>query len=442
VKRRTALKMTVAAVAAAAGASAGLGRARAASRSASGPAARGRVVVIGGGFSGAACASQLRVLDPALSVELIEPQENYVTCPMSNGALIGLRTIESLTVGYAGLEQRGVRLIRDRAVSIEAGRRRVRLASGRVRDYDRLVFAAGIRFLWGRPQGYTQTVSAVLPHAWQAGPQTRVLAEQIQGLREGGVIAISVPAGPMRCPPGPFERASLIASYLKPRNPRAKVLILDANNHFPKQDVFAEAWRTLYPGMIEWISVVDGGAVERVDPAAMTLHAGRGAIHADVINIIPPQAPAQLAVDAGLASDHGWCPVEPQGFESSLQPGVHVIGDACIADPMPKAASSAVAQAKRCARAIVAGLGGRETSEAPLESVCYSLVAADRALAIRARFDIQDGVIRTAAAVTPAEGPSGEGPSAAEEGSAQAWYGALVADSFGVPSRPSTGAGA
>lgn len=424
VQRRTALKLTAGAAAAIAG-SAGMYPARA--------AARARVVVIGGGFAGASCALQLCAMDPALGVELIDPDEVYVTCPMSNLALVGLRNLDTLSVTRAGLERHGVHVIRDRVVSIDVRRRRVRLARGSPRGYDRLVFAAGIRFLWGRPKGYTPAVTAALPHAWQAGPQTRILAAQIAGLRAGGVIAISVPPGPMRCPPGPFERASLVADHLKHRNPRAKVLIFDANNHFPRQDVFTDAWRDLYPGMIEWISVIDGGALERVDPAAMTLYTSTGAHRADVINIIPPQAPAELAVEAGLASDHGWCPVDPYDFQSALQPNVHVIGDACIADQMPKAASSAHAQAKRCARAIVLALGGRQIPAEPLQSVCYSLLAADRALAIHARFEIAGGTLKFVAAATPSGAPpAATAPSPAEAHNAASWYQRIVADSFGV----------
>ena len=422
-RRRAALELTLGAAAAAIGGLTGVRPARS--------AARARVLVIGGGFAGAACALHLRALDPELEVELIDPDGVYVTCPMSNSALVGLRTLETLTVTRIGLELHGVRVIRGRVASIDASRRSVRLGDGVARGYDRLVFAAGIRFLWGKPQGYTEAAAAALPHAWQAGPQTRILAAQIAGLRAGGVVAISVPAGPMRCPPGPFERASLIADLLKRRNPRAKVIIFDANNHFPKQEVFTDAWRDLCPGMIEWIPVVDGGAIDRIDVRTMTLYGSRGAVRADVINIIPPQAAAQLAVEAGLASDHGWCPVDPIGFESALLPHVHVIGDACIADPMPKAASSANAQAKRCARAIVLALGGRETPAQPLESVCYSLLAADRALSIHAKFEIAGGALKAAAANPSASAPTEPAPSAAEAQNALAWYAGIVADSFG-----------
>jgi sulfide dehydrogenase [flavocytochrome c] flavoprotein subunit len=424
VRRRAALKLTVGAAAAAI---ADLACVRAAR-----PAGRARVVVIGGGFAGSACALHLRALEPALEVEVIDPDGVYVTCPMSNGALVGLRTLETLALTRSGLERHGVRVIHDRVVSIDAGRRRVRLSHGAARAYERLVFAAGIRFLWGRPQGYTEETAASLPHAWRAGQQTRILAAQIAALRSGGVVAISVPAGPMRCPPGPFERASLVAEYLKRRNPRAKIIILDANNHFPKQDVFTDAWRNLYPGMIEWIPVVDGGAIDRVDPRAMTLYTSRGAVRADVINIIPPQAPAQLAVEAGLASGHGWCPVDPDGFESALVPNIHVIGDACIADPMPKAASSANAQAKRCARAIVIALTGREARAEPLESVCYCLLASGRALSIHGRFELVDGTLKTTAASPPPTPPADPAPSAEEAQNADTWYAGIVADSFGL----------
>ena len=423
VRRRTALKLCVAA--AAAGLT-GLHAARGAVRA----PVRARVIVIGGGFAGATCALQLRQLQPALEVELIDPDDVYVTCPMSNAALVGLRTIDSLTVSRSGLERHGVRVIRDRVAAIDTGHRRVRLSQGSARSYDRLVFAAGIRFLWDRPAGYTKAVSTALPHAWQAGEQTRILSAQMAALRPGGVVVISVPAGPMRCPPGPFERASLMAGYFKRRNPRAKVMILDANNQFPKQDVFTDAWRDLYQGMIEWIPVVDGGAVERVDASAMTLYTSQGAVRANVINIIPPQAPAQLAVDSGLASEHGWCPIDPDGFESALVPNVHVIGDACIAGPMPKAASAANAQAKRCARAIVRALGGREVAQEPLGSVCYSLLTPDRALSIRASFAVANGVFKTAGAPLSPDAAV-PAPSEVEARNAAVWYADIVADSFG-----------
>jgi sulfide dehydrogenase [flavocytochrome c] flavoprotein chain len=347
---------------------------------------------------------------------------------MSNSVIAGLRAMSSITVPRVGLARAGVRVVRDAVAAIDPERRQAHLQSGAALAYDRLVLAAGIRFLWERPQGYSESVAERLPHAWQAGAQTHLLATQLAALRPGGVVALSVPAGPMRCPPGPFERASLMASYLARRGRRAKVLIFDANNHFPRQDAFSAAWQELYPGTIEWIPVTEGGALERVDAERMTLYSSRGALRADLINIIPPQAPAAIAVQAGLASDHGWCPVVPATFESTLVPGVHVIGDACIADPMPKAASAAYAQARRCARALAASFGGEASPPSVMDSVCYSLLAPDRALSIHARFETRDGVLESLPA-TPGAVTASEQD---EVRSAASWYRRIVEESFGA----------
>jgi sulfide dehydrogenase [flavocytochrome c] flavoprotein subunit len=396
--------------------------------------ARPRVVIVGGGFSGGQCALALRRADPAIEVILIDPDQRYVTCPMSNSVIAGLRSLESITISRDGLARAGIQWVRDRADAVDVTRRRVTLAGRNTMAYDKLVLAAGIRFLWGQPEGYDEAATARMPHAWQAGSQTELLGAQLRNMRDGGVVAISVPAGPMRCPPGPFERASLIASYLKQHKPRAKVLIFDANNHFPKQDSFSAVWRDVYPDMIEWIPVVSGGAVLRVEPAAMILHTTQGAHRVDVANIIPPQAPARLAVDAGLAAAHGWCPVALDTFESTLAADVHVIGDACIADPMPKSASAACSQAKQCAEAIVASFSGRVRPEPRFDSVCYSMVGPGRALSIHAAFGWTDGAIQRQP--DPAEtNDGGEGPDGhaeIEARNAESWYRGIVAESFGV----------
>ena len=386
---------------------------------------RPKVVIVGGGFAGASCALHLRRVKPAIDVTLVDPASRYVTCPMSNSVLVGLRDFDSIVVQRPGLRRAGIRVVRDRAVTVDARQRLVRLAGGSALSYDRLIMAPGIRFLWQRIQGYTEAAAQLMPHAWVAGSQTKILAARLQQVRDGGVVAISVPAGPMRCPPGPFERASLIAGFLQQRKRRCKVLIFDANNRFPKQDVYYAAWAKLYPGMIEWISVLEDGAVVRVDPAAMTLFTSHGAHRVDVANVIPPQAPAALAVEAGLASARGWCPVKPDTFESTLMPDVHVIGDACIADPMPKAASAANAQAKVCALAVAASFDGGEPPAASLESVCYSLLGAGRAISIHGKFAMVDGVLRQLPV------PDAELSPSEEAASAEAWYEGIVADSFG-----------
>ena len=245
--------------------------------------AQPRVVIVGGGFSGGQCALTLRRANPAIEVVLIDPEQRYVTCPMSNSVIAGLRSLQSITILRDGLARAGVRWVRDRADALDVTRRRVILAGGNTIAYDKLVLAAGIRFLWGQPEGYEESATARMPHAWQAGSQTELLGAQLRNMRDGGVVAISVPAGPMRCPPGPFERASLIASYLKQHKPRSKVLIFDANNHFPKQDSFSAVWRDVYPDMIEWIPVVNDGALLRVDPAAMTVYTRQGADRKSVV---------------------------------------------------------------------------------------------------------------------------------------------------------------
>jgi NADPH-dependent 2,4-dienoyl-CoA reductase/sulfur reductase-like enzyme len=387
-----------------------------------------KVVIVGGGFAGAACALSLRRLNPAIDVTVVDPDDRYVTCPMSNSVLVGFRDPESIRVSRKGLERAGARFVRDRVTSIDPQRRRAHLAGGARLAYDRLIVAPGIRFLWGKPHGYDSEAAEAMPHAWQAGRQTEILAAKLRAMRNGGVVAISVPAGPMRCPPGPFERASLVAAYLKESKPRSKVLIFDSNNHFPRQDAFTDAWQSLYPGMIDWIPVTEGGAVERVAPEENILYTSHGVHRVDVANIIPPQAPGLLAAHAGLAADHGWCPIEPRTFESLTVPRVHVIGDACIADPMPKAASAANTQAKQCALAITALLEGREPSSPKFESVCYSMLARGIALSIHGRFELADGAIRQLS--RPEDAVSVR--SAQEAENADRWYENIVIDSFGA----------
>jgi NADPH-dependent 2,4-dienoyl-CoA reductase/sulfur reductase-like enzyme len=375
-----------------------------------------RVLIAGGGFAGASCALQLRRLNPTIQVTLVDPEARYVTCPMSNEVLAALRTLDTITVSRAGLERAGVRCVHDRLGSIDAAKRTARLGGGGALTYDRLVLAPGIRLLYGTPEGYDADAAQRMPHAWLAGAQTTLLASYLHAMPEGGTVAISVPAGLMRCPPGPYERASLMAYWLKAHKPRSKILIFDANNHFPRQDVFTDGWERLYPGMIEWIAPAQGGAVTRVDAASGTLYHSGGAQRVEVANIIPPQAPGLVALENGLASGHGWCPVKAQSFESELMANVHVIGDACIAGEMPKSASAAHSQARRCAAAIAAAFEGREAPAGDLDSVCYSLLDPKTALAMRGHFTLTEGEIRQSTA-GPGEAP---GPRYAEE--AAAWY--------------------
>jgi sulfide dehydrogenase [flavocytochrome c] flavoprotein subunit len=365
---------------------------------ASGP----RVVVAGGGFAGAGCALALRRLAPGIAVTVVDPHPRYVTCPMSNAVIAELRNLESITVTRAGLEQAGVRYLEDTVTGIGAGKNAVRLLNGNPLAYDRLVIAPGIR----------------------------LLARHLKTVSDGGTVAISVPAGLMRCPPGPYERASLIAYWLKTHRARCKILIFDSNNHFPRQDVFSASWAELYPGMIEWIPPAQGGIVTRVDVASRTLYSATGAHRVSLANIIPPQAAGLVAQINDLSSGHGWCPVDPVTFESQVVKHVHVIGDACIAGVMPKAASAARSQALQCAAAICALLEDRQPPVAELDSVCYSLVSPASALAMRGRFRAAGDRIEQLEAGNGPE--TNTSATTAHVSEANAWYRDIRAECFGV----------
>ncbi|HYL71976.1 MAG TPA: FAD-dependent oxidoreductase, partial [Candidatus Dormibacteraeota bacterium] len=390
-------------------------------------AAAPRVVIVGGGFAGAGCALALRRLAPASSITLVDSGARYVTCPMSNAVIGQLRSLASITVSRAGLARAGVHFVQDTARDIDAQARTVRLMRGQPLSYDRLVVAPGIRLLYGRPAGYDRRAAAAMPHAWDGGPSTRLLAQRLKSVPDGGTVAISVPAGLMRCPPGPYERAGLIAHWLTRNRARCKVLIFDSNNHFPRQDVFTERWTELYPGMIEWIAPSAGGTVTRVDAAAGTLHSASGTHRVSLANIIPPQAPGLIAVRSGLAAGHGWCPVDPHSFESTQHRHVHVIGDACIAGAMPKSASAAHSQAMQCAAAIAAAFAGQSAPDHELSSVCYSLVSPDSALAMHGRFKVADAGIEE----IKTGGADSNADTAAHVTEAQAWYQEIRAECFG-----------
>src|SRR4051795_2733144 len=313
---------------------------------------RARVVVIGGGFGGASCARALRRIDPTLDVTLIEPNRTFTACPFSNEVIAGLRDIEAQQFTYDKIIGEGVTVIAQAAARVDAKTRVVGLSDGSSLGYDRLVLAPGIELRFDALPGYSAAAAQKMPHAWQAGEQTELLRRQIEAMEDGGLIALAVPANPSRCPPAPYERASLIAHYLKSRKPRSKILILDAKDTFPLQRLFENAWNELYPGMIERISLSQGGRVTSVDPATNTIVTDFGTYTAQVVNVIPPQKAGRIAAIAGAVDNTGWCPIDPVTFASKLLPAVHVIGDACFGGVIPKSASAASAQGKSCAQAV------------------------------------------------------------------------------------------
>jgi len=335
------------------------------------------VTVVGGGFAGASCARALRKADPRIAVTLVEPSPAFYACPMSNAVIAGLREMERQRFTYEALRADGVSLAPLAATAIDPRARSVTLSDGNRLAYDRLVLAPGIDIRWNALAGYDEAAARQMPHAWQAGEQTLLLRQQLQDMEDGGLVVISAPAGPYRCPPGPYERASLIAWYLKAHKPRSKLIVLDAKDKFPKQEPFLDAWNELYPGLIEWVPLSRGGEVVSVEPATRTLVTDFDRYRAAVANVIAPQKAGRIAAAAGAVDRSGWCPIDPVTFESRLQPNIHVIGDAAMTGAMPKSAFGAHAEARHCALAVAALLAGRQPASPTLTNACYSLVAPD-----------------------------------------------------------------
>ena len=392
-----------------------------------------RVVVVGGGFGGATCAKYLRLADPSLAVTLVTPQRQFVTCPFSNAALVGLRPLTSLTYTYQRLrEGYGVQIIQAQADQLDPTTQRITLSDGRTLAYDKLVLSPGVELRWDAIVGYDAEASAVFPHAWQAGSQTLLLRRQLEAMQDGGLVVISAPQTPYRCPPGPYERASLIAHYLKTHKPKSKVLLLDAKDSFTKDRLFLAAWERLYPGLLEWVSGAQGGRVTQVDTPAGIVRTEFDEYKPAVANIIAPQRAAAIARADGLDAGTGWCPVYGSTFESRVHPNIHIIGDAAIANPMPKSAFSANTQAKVCAAAIVALLRGEPVAPPALMNTCYSLVAPDYGISISAVYSVENDAIQVvpgSSGTSPFDAP--EATRALEAAYARSWYANITADTFG-----------
>jgi NADPH-dependent 2,4-dienoyl-CoA reductase/sulfur reductase-like enzyme len=391
-----------------------------------------RVVVVGGGFAGASCARALRQVDPRLAVTLVEPSATFTACPFSNAVIAGLRELSAQQFTYDRIAADGITVMRTAATAVDPAARSVTLGDGRRLAYDRLVLAPGIDIRWGALPGYDEPAAARIPHAWRAGDQTLLLRQQLEAMPDGGLVVISAPANPFRCPPGPYERASLIAHYLKTRKPRSKLIVLDAKDTFSKQRLFQNAWAELYPGLLEWVPLSKGGAVTSVDVATRTLVTDFGRHQAAVANVIPPQRAGGIADVAGAADRSGWCPVDPATFESKLQPNVHVIGDAAIAGAMPKSAFAANSQAKVCAAAVAKLLGGGTPAAPKLINTCYSLVAPDYGISVAGVYAPSGGQVAEVAGsggVSPVEAP--RATRAVEAVLAEAWFRTIGAEVFG-----------
>jgi len=395
-----------------------------------------RVVVIGGGFGGATCAKYLRMYDSSLNVTMIEQNATYHTCPTSNLVFGGLKKMAGLEQNYKALSSKhGVNVVQERVTAIDGKKRTVTLSSGKTVEYDRLVVSPGIDFKWGAIEGYDEAASQLMPHAWKAGPQTELLHKQLLAMPDGGTFIMCPPGMPFRCPPGPYERASMVAHYFKTNKPKSKILILDAKDEFAKQGLFMNAWKELYPGMIEFVAGSKGGKVHHVDAKTNTVYTEEGLTthKGDVVNIIPPQKAGMIALSSGLGNDAGWCPVDQHTFESKLVPGVHVIGDAAVAGAMPKSGHTANNIAKMTAAAIVSQFNGAKSPIPSHVNTCYSLVAPDYGISVAAVYRLgEDGVlagIKGAGGVSPADADKLFRKQEADYG--HGWYDNITADSWG-----------
>lgn len=389
-----------------------------------------RIVVVGGGFAGAAVAKYLKRADPTLSISLIEPKKIYTTCPGSNHVIAGLIPMSAITFSYDALEAKyGIELVHDRVVGIDPDRRSVLLAGGKSLGYERLVVCPGVGFRWDAVEGYGRAVSDRIPHAWNAGPQTALLRDQLSSMPDGGLVILSPPPGLYRCGPAPYERASLIAHYLKRHKPKSKLLILDPKERFSRKDSFLAAWEEFYPGIVEWVPLSGDGRIVRVDAAEMSVETEFGERHrADVINFIPGQRAADLAVASGLTDASGWCPIDPVTTKSMRVPGVHVLGDSVLGTPLPKAASAANSLARAAARSIARELKKQAAERVTYGGRCYSLTAPDHGIEIAGLYGAEKGAF---VALHSLDRSSSGGASSGEiAGKAERWFHEITADTF------------
>ncbi|WP_127142676.1 NAD(P)/FAD-dependent oxidoreductase [Pelagibacterium montanilacus] len=395
----------------------------------------GRVVVVGGGFGGATAAKYLKRQNPALDVTLVEASGRFYTCPFSNLYLGGLRDFESIGHSYDELtDVYGVNLVTDWAEGVDGDAHTVTLASGEVLDYDKLLLSPGVDMRWGAIEGYDESAAQLAPHAWKAGEQTQILKAQLESMDDGGLFILSSPENPFRCPPGPYERVSMIANYFTNNKPNSKILVLDSKDAFSKQGLFEAGWRELYGDMIEWVSLSNDGRVVRVDAENLEVETEFGEVHkADVLNIVPPQKAGAIADAAGVTNEGGWVPIVPETFESQQVPDIYVVGDATVAAPMPKSGFCANSQGKVAAAAIVASLAGQEPPAPSWVNTCYSVLAPDYGISVAGVYHVADGQIAEVAdsgGVSPADADSDFRRREAEY--AVGWYDAIARDTWGT----------
>lgn len=394
------------------------------------PKNKKRVVIVGGGFGGATAAKYLKKFSPDTEVVLIEQNEEYYTCPFGNTVIAGINDIDYIRHDYKTLESKyKIKVLHEKVKKVDGSINSVILENGEVIAYHKAIVSPGIDFKYDK--GYVEGSELHSPHAYKAGTQTSLLRKQLEDMKDGGTYVMVAPENPFRCPPGPYERVSLVAHYLKNNKPKSKIVILDQKNKFSKQGLFTEGWENLYEDMIEWRSAEFGGKVTKVDPKNRILTTEEGDVKADVLNYIPNQKAGKLAFDSGLTKGD-WCPINTKTFESRLVKDVHVIGDAAIATKMPKSGFSANSQAKVAAMQVARLLAKMPIINPPkLANTCYSLLSPSYGITVAAVYEAhEDKIVKI-------EGSGGLSPMGADEGYrmqeaeyAVGWYQNQMADIF------------
>jgi sulfide dehydrogenase [flavocytochrome c] flavoprotein subunit len=401
---------------------------------------KAKIVVVGGGFGGAAAAKYLKIMSPSLDVTLVEKNKIYTSCPLSNEVISGHGNIKDLEIGYDGLMNRNINVVFDEATAIDPAKKTVSLKGGKTLAYDALVLSPGVTFNYAGVEGYTKELAdTVLPHAYKAGPQTLVLKKQLEAMPDGGTFIITVPKGPFRCPPGPYERASQVSAYLQEHGKtKSKVLILDANDSFSKKGLFEQAWKKFYPGMIEWVPGASDGNVIKIDPKTKTAYTNFGEHKADVLNVIPPHHAGEIAVATGLTNDKGWCSVDMLTMESTVHKDIYVVGDSCVHGELPvyaapKSAHTAVTQAKVAAGAIIAKLNGQPAPEPFFVNTCYSIAHPGWGFSVVHVYRVEGGklmYVKDAGGISPVETPSMDTQRMLEAEYAIGWLKNIMADCY------------
>ncbi len=393
---------------------------------------RPRVVVIGGGAGGATAARYIaKDSKGEIDVTLVDPTRTYFTCFFSNLYIGGFKELDDIGHTYGSLAaDYGVNVLHDWAVEVDRDARTVTLAGGGTLGYDKLILSPGIDFVDGSVPGWDITQQNRMPHSWKAGSQTQLLKAQIEAMPEGGLFAMVAPPNPYRCPPGPYERVSMVAHVLKQMNPTAKILIADPKPKFSKQALFEEGWQKHYGGMVEWIGPDFGGNNVSVNPAEMTIDIDGMVETVDVCNVIPAQKAGRIAEMAGLTDDSGFCQIVPATMQSRMDEDVHVLGDATNAGDMPKSGFSANSQAKVAAMAVRGALTGSKVFPAKFSNTCWSLIDSDDGIKVGATYEATEEKIAKVDGFISQTGEDSATRKATYEES-EGWYSGITADMFG-----------